>query len=307
MIVITFKKGAYMKLTINGSESTDCDERLIKFNEENIDFLQDISKPLSEEFSFNFFEYHKFFDDHTFFYLSTNREWHKYYLKKYARSLLVKNHIKRVFCENTKHYVLIPSTTNGQKKEADIFIEDMSGFNIYNCLYMYIHYKDSLEVFGFSTHIPHCSFVNKYFNNLDILYRFIAYFSDKARNIINISNNTESSFEKGFLLQHQRTLTRQEKEVEKFLENIEITRYPIFVGERIFYLTSRQIQCVYYLSKGRKYKEIAKLLGIGAKAVESHLTTVKTKVGCINNACLIEAFENNRVLNNMTLLYEVKK
>lgn len=290
-----------MQFHINGSESTECDEDLIKFNEENVNFLTDISKPLSEEFNFNFFEYHKFFDDHTFLYLCTNKEWHKYYLKKYARSLLIKNHIKKVFVENMRHYVLIPSTVKYSKNDIDIYIEDMNGYNIYNCLYMYIHHKDSLEVFGFSTHLPNHAFVNKYFNNLDVLYRFITFFCERAKDIIHISHKTSDSLEKGFLIQQQRTLTRQEKEIEKFLKNIEITRYPIFVGEKIFYLTPRQVQCVYYLSKGRTYKQIAKLLGIGPKAVESHLTTVKTKVGCINNACLIEAFENNHVLNNMAL------
>lgn len=290
-----------MQININCAESNEEDEDLIKFNEENIDFLTNISKKFYENFNFNFFEYHKFFDDHTFLYLCTNKEWHKFYLKKYARSSLVKSHIKKVFLENMRHYILIPSTESNIKNDVDIYIEDMNEYNIHNCLYMYIHYKDSLEVFGFSNKSPNNSFVNKYFNNIDFLYRFITFFHERARDIIPISDKTENSSEKGFLIQHQRTLTRQEKELEKFLRNIEITRYPIYVGEKIFYLTPRQIQCVYYLSKGRTYKQIANLLGIGDRAVESHLTAAKTKVGCINNACLIESFENNHVLSNMSL------
>lgn len=289
-----------MRLNLNEKESKSYDSALVDFNKSVSGELLNICESLFEIFKVDFFEYHKFYDDHSFFYISTNEKWHELYLQKYSRCSLIINHIKKVFNEKIRYYILTNNLIHEKKDGLGLFINDMNQHDIYNCLYIYIHYGDAVEVFSFGTSVLNHTVINTYFNNLDILYRFITFFCEKAEKIIGVLNNNENpSSEKGFLIHNNQNLKRQEQIVEKFLKATEINRYPVLVKDNVIYLTPRQIQCVYYLTKGRAYKEIGEILSIGAKAVEAHLTLARLKMGCLNNSSLIKIFENNKVLSNM--------
>lgn len=51
-------------------------------------------------------------------------------------------------------------------------------------------------------------------------------------------------------------------------------------GERI--ISPREIECIEWYLKGKNSGEIAIILGISRRTVESHIKNVKTKLGCQN-------------------------
>lgn len=55
-----------------------------------------------------------------------------------------------------------------------------------------------------------------------------------------------------------------------------------------FSLTEKQQECLFYLTRGKSIKQIAKRLGISPRTVESHLDTIKNKLQCDSKSELIE-------------------
>jgi DNA-binding CsgD family transcriptional regulator len=53
-------------------------------------------------------------------------------------------------------------------------------------------------------------------------------------------------------------------------------------------LTDKQINCMFYLVRGKSYKEIAKLLSISFRTVEGHMDAIKYKLNCYSKSALIE-------------------
>jgi len=72
-------------------------------------------------------------------------------------------------------------------------------------------------------------------------------------------------------------------------------------------LTTRQIDCLYYLALGMTAKLIANKLNISSRTVEHYIETIKTKLNCYNRSELIaKALElpmiKTRVLNQQLML-----
>ena len=53
-------------------------------------------------------------------------------------------------------------------------------------------------------------------------------------------------------------------------------------------LTPRELECLFYFVRGMTATKIANVLHISKRTVETHLSHIKTKLGCINKSDLIE-------------------
>lgn len=57
--------------------------------------------------------------------------------------------------------------------------------------------------------------------------------------------------------------------------------------DKLYQLTSRESECLFYTIRGKTAKDIARILNISAKTVEYHMEQIKTKLGCYNKSELI--------------------
>lgn len=64
----------------------------------------------------------------------------------------------------------------------------------------------------------------------------------------------------------------------QFLENMDDMQSKV---------SAREMECLYYLIRGRTAKEIAKLLTISARTVEIHIVHLKEKLGCYSKSELV--------------------
>ncbi len=53
-------------------------------------------------------------------------------------------------------------------------------------------------------------------------------------------------------------------------------------------LTKRETECLGYLSHGKNRKEIASLIGLSPRTVDTHLEKARNKLGCFTNSELID-------------------
>jgi len=61
-----------------------------------------------------------------------------------------------------------------------------------------------------------------------------------------------------------------------------------FQEDQTISLSSRQKQCLKYLTQGRSAKMIAKKMNISSRTVETHIETIKAKMNCANKQELID-------------------
>jgi len=75
----------------------------------------------------------------------------------------------------------------------------------------------------------------------------------------------------------------------KFLgKNYKPTSYTLTDLHCPFLLTEKQENCLFLLIRGKTIKEIAKMLKVSPRTIESHFVAIKTKLNCDYNAELIE-------------------
>jgi len=69
-----------------------------------------------------------------------------------------------------------------------------------------------------------------------------------------------------------------------------IKRYLLTLQRDKHQLSKRQVECLYYLTKGKTYRQIAQILGISNRTVEHYIDTIKAKMNCQNKSELIEKY-----------------
>lgn len=170
----------------------------------------------------------------------------------------------------------------------------MHQHNIWNYFTVFKHYDHYIEAFSFATTNHHNAFLNDCLNKMAKIYRCIVCFHDLAKNITNLEDlNRSSNFKDGLFSRKKSFLSKHDKNIQSFLKETEIIKFPLIIENGISYFSPRQLQCVYLLSRGRKYKEIAKELSIGPRAVETHIEKARVKAKCQDNSCLIKTFQGS--------------
>ncbi len=77
------------------------------------------------------------------------------------------------------------------------------------------------------------------------------------------------------------------KDNKKFISNENVSYY-LTKSHGKLNLTARQVECLYYLLRGKSFSEIGLLLAISKRTVEDHVERIKDKLSCRNKQELIE-------------------
>ena len=228
----------------------------------------------------NVFGYRKFFLDNTYIALCTNSFWQDYYFDN------VKN-IGKVFAKAMANvplfkysYFLWPQNYN-----SDNLISALHYHNICNGITIYYRSSDYVESFAFGGKVEHCLLQDYLVNNLQKLEKFIVKFKYHSNGLISTSNNKiVAKFSTPFILPN----------ADPDNNNLEsVTEVPILHS-----LTSREIECVFFLLKGYTNKKIANLLGISARTIETHLDKVRLKTHTHTKADLIDMILKQPIISN---------
>lgn len=71
----------------------------------------------------------------------------------------------------------------------------------------------------------------------------------------------------------------------------------------IYLLSERQLECLFFLLRGKSDKEIAKILNLSPRTVESYIQEVKFKMQCLTRAQIIEKSFSEGLLNSFPVSF----
>ena len=256
-----------------------------KYCEATLEEFLLIYEPLIKHFSVKYFTYFKLFPDASFLHLANDLEWQQYYFQNiYDNTTFLPNEIYLKCPHNNPNLIITlwPLILNSKLTEAAY------RFGRNNGLMLTKYSPEYTERWFFSIGGNPIESHIIYINHLDILIKFIDYFSFKAKEIIKTDWKDKSKlgiFKYGVTYESPKFEIEENIHKREFLKEIKFSDNPI--------LTKRETECLYYLTKGETIKEIAIHLHLSPRTVEDYLNNIKSKTGCSRRSELCQLVNNS--------------
>ncbi len=237
----------------------------LKFNIEMANTVENICKPLFDNFVITNFGYSRHFKDGTMLRLSADKEWSKKYFEHQFYNDIIFYNFPDI-AENNSELRIITNEPTCAHYSA------LYDHNLWNIYTIARRHQDFAEIFFFATAKEKTEAINFYINNKNMLENYIEYFKNSAAswmiaNDPNILISTELK-----LTYHQ---LKESKKIDKFFKLI----CSDFDQEKLSF-TVREEECIKQLILGKTAKETASALNISYRTVESHFNNIKRKAGC---------------------------
>lgn len=255
-----------------------------------------ICQPLFHATKVNYFDYIRNYDDLSRIWLGTNPEWTIYlYNREYVKVTDFRVNLNPVLAgwytwdglANSVHCT----------KERQLFYQKLSdaknSFHIMNGISFIATHLGFREYYSFGTDQQNCQIINEYLFNKEIFEKFIYYFKQKAKNIIDEIDRKRIILPYRDISDPTKIMTYHPIEEDDLLP---IKKYYLSGEYRNIFLSKKQYECLTYLSRGYRVKSIAKILNISCRTVETHIQSAKRKLSCTTTSELLSLF--NKLLHS---------
>jgi len=182
------------------------------------------------------------------------------------------------------------------------YVVARNDYNIDNGLTIIQPCGKSTELYYFGTTKNNYTHTNIYLNNVDVFYRFVSFFKERAEKLIKQADQQKFylPFEDDDIIKPSNLSDKDTTDLRKcFFEATKINRYFVGYGSNTT-LTRREAECLYYLMHNKSAKEIAQALDLSSRTIETHLSNVKLKLDCHTKKDTVKQFLNTelgRMLN----------
>lgn len=138
------------------------------------------------------------------------------------------------------------------------------------------------DYYHFSTHLSSKSINQVYLANYDLLKQFISYFKNTVKRSKELSEayNIKIACDQatpGYIIKDIDNILLLNNQRSDFIAQIQTA-----------HLSKRENECLYHIIRGKTAKEIATLLGISFRTVETHLAHIKEKFKVSSRSELID-------------------
>lgn len=240
------------------------------------DQIAEICAPLFNSFPINYFCYAKWYGNSGVL-LASDKNWLRHYVQSDYNFLM-----------NGKS-IHAWSSTMPPKALAEAVFE----FNFHNGIMLEKIHSDYVETLEFAAPNQHANPL-EFCCNKDLLNHFYLYFKDKARTIIQEAENNPIIFPESRFLQIDnlqcQTQTTQHKEFYNSIKHKKI-RFKLKAKEILF--SPREFDVLCLLAKGKNIAEVAEILQISRRTVETYLYDAKNKAGMFTVKQLLDNFTDN--------------
>ena len=254
--------------------------------------LLEFNAPLEEAFKFRLFTYRRFNKDGHFVHLTTDTNWMDHC---YKNELFVSSDIKNK----------LSATLGGNQKilwsgfRQDPLYDALYQFDIWNGITFYEQHPNFVEVFAFSSTRSETQTPNFYINNFHLLDYVKGLFRDRFHDPL--SDKFVPAFS---LAENQQPKTggcdEQAHEVHRqFLLHNSMSKFYFPPPYAHVYVTLREGVVLYHISRKKTAKEVARVLGISYRTVESHLNAIKLRFNGMSLSDITEMFINGDIHNQI--------
>lgn len=266
-----------------------------QYNQSIISEMQYICKPILD-FGIKHFRYMKMYDDYKYLSLGTKLDYLQDYLltinepgavfgvSQIYRNCIVSNQ------DNDTGYFIWP--THHAEKTKDPLSVLLLKYDVWNGFTVSKRGTNYVETYSFATTLNSPLSPNFYINNREIFDYFALMFQNKATEFIQrIPHHQLSHFSKSFDMGLHRP-QMEENKWDGFLKTLSSTHS--FTDKHVKF-TQRELQCLLELSNGQTMKEIARIMSISPRTVESYLNSMKIKTGCFRKSQLLSLIPGNEL------------
>lgn len=253
---------------------------LIQYNNDISGKLNDICVPLFKNFGFSSFGYTRIREDGGRLVLETNKQWLEYYSEKEFEEKnegahsLVHNLSQTMTSSCPQEFYVNVLTGDPQSKLHDY----LYSLDLWNSISIYVHMNKFIEVFHLSTTRDSQNTMEFCFNKKDLLQRFLHYFRDKISDldIEKAPFIVDKSLSKVFTkIDTSEQGSKELANIEEFIKETSVDKFYLKTHGK--FITRREAECLHYLALGKSCKEIAKILKISPRTVETYFIILKTK------------------------------
>lgn len=253
--------------------------------------IDQICAPL-KKLGINYFSYVKSFKDGSHIRLSNNPHWtNHYYQNKYYN--VVQHQIPKL-----NGHILWSCVDR-----YPLFQDASEIYNIDNGIVVVESNNSVVERYFYGSTKSNHKINEFYFYNIDLLYRFNLFFKEKAKKIINNADKFKifllkdrvENIEKNVLFLNEKS------KIKQFLEETKIKKIPVEVNGELLYLSKRQAQLIFFMSKGFTSKQIAKKMTTTFKTIDFYKQNIKSKSKCFDCSPNLSFDINEKYLNELIL------
>jgi DNA-binding CsgD family transcriptional regulator len=236
--------------------------------------IQQICGPVLNPIDITYFNYIKIYhNDCSRELLTNNPDWIDHFYKNALYDTVAAIDIEHLL---PKGYFL----WSEMDKTSPVYLQGRDFFNIDHGISFVIKRTDVTYLYIFGTKRENHEINNFYAGNIDLLQRFIHFFTDQAQEILKTAEEN-----KIYLPSPQKINTERVNNIvlsnqvrKNFFENTKINRYFILNESDDLYLTQRQAECAKLFVNGFTAKQISKTIGISHRTIEGYLRDIKQKI-----------------------------
>lgn len=161
-------------------------------------------------------------------------------------------------------------------------------------------YENYMEVYDFATDNNGVNLGSVCFQQLGIFERFIQYFNIQASSLIHkaIKEKFKLPLEDGIFFSNDASGLQLDSKTKEFHKLTQPHQLSLVSEHGETLLSERETECLVNVIKGKTAKQIAQLLNISYRTVETHITNIKNKSGYNSINKLVEV-----ALNSKSLVY----
>ncbi|MCI5057562.1 MAG: LuxR C-terminal-related transcriptional regulator [Flavobacteriales bacterium] len=249
--------------------------------------INEICQPLFSNTDIGFFEFIRSQNDGSYITYCSSLDWLDHYFKEEL-------HKDTCFHGKADNYKKSYILTENLKHSQNIVKDCKEQFKINNCLAVVCPCEKHVDTFLFGSETEDKRIYDFYFNNIDLLDRFIYYFYDTASTLIDRHAKDRYKFPHNSSSVIKEELSSFERKVG-LKRSLEVNNYNL-QGICDCSLSKREVECLYWLEQGKTSDEIGIILNISGRTVESHLSRIKKKLNCYKMSRLVSIIKEYGVL-----------
>jgi DNA-binding CsgD family transcriptional regulator len=251
-------------------DNTDNHKYLEEYNKVILPRLDELIEPL-RVLGVSYFTYVKIIENKKCFYIGNHQEFNdKFFSLKLYNNFDLTNWAKASE-KGILPYIRLWKTNT--TINADKIREELKmGMGIT----MYRTTKEYKEGWSFGGTHDEGELVNFLINNYDLLLKYILYFKSVAADIIDTSDERKL-INVNLIEESVLQADKYSKIISAFNEGLEKGKYLIESPKGQFFLTKREVDCLYFKSQGDSAKDIARKMNISNRTVENFINNIKLK------------------------------